>query len=71
VQRRESANRARELLQETRGISAQAAGFGRFPAGLEQRDAQTIAEALAYAYLDGAESVNRRGVPTPIGEPSY
>jgi rubrerythrin len=52
----ESANRARELLQETRSISAQAAGFGRFPASLEQGDAQTIAEALADAYLDGAES---------------
>jgi rubrerythrin len=52
----ESANRARELLQETRGISAQAARFGRFPASPEQGDAQTIAEALADAYLDGAES---------------
>ena len=52
----ESANRARELLQETRSMSAQAAGFGRFPASLEQGDAQTIAETLADAYLDGAES---------------
>ena len=39
-----------------RSISAQATGFGRFPASLEQGDAQTIAEALADAYLDGAES---------------
>ena len=57
----ESAIRARELLQETRSISAQAAGFGRFPASLEQGDAQTIAEALADAYLDGAESSDDPG----------
>ena len=51
----ESANRARELHRETVEMSVLAAGFGRFPASLEQRDAQTIAEALADAYLDGAE----------------
>jgi rubrerythrin len=51
-----SANRARELLQETTRMSAQAAGLGRFPASLEQCDAETIAEALADAYLEGAES---------------
>jgi rubrerythrin len=50
-----SANRARELLQETKAMSAEAAGFGRFPANLEQADAQTIAEALSDAYLEGAE----------------
>jgi rubrerythrin len=52
----EAANRARELLQETTRMSAQAAGIGRFPANLEQCDAQTIAEALADAYLEGAEN---------------
>ena len=52
----ESANRARELHQETTNMSALAAGIGRFPASLEQGDAQTIAEALADAYLEGAES---------------
>ena len=57
----ESAIRARELLQETRSMSAQAAGFGRFPASLEQGDAQTIAETLADAYLDGAESSDDPG----------
>ncbi len=36
-------------------MSAEAAGFGGFPARLEQADAQTIAEALADAYLNGAE----------------
>jgi rubrerythrin len=53
-----SANRARELLQETKAMSAQAAGFGRFPASLEQADAQTIAEALSDAYLEGAEGAH-------------
>ena len=52
----ESANRARDLHQETTNMSALAAGVGRFPASLEQGDAQTIAETLADAYLDGAES---------------
>ena len=52
----EAINRARELLQETTRMSAQAAGIGRFPANLEQCDAQIIAEALADAYLEGAES---------------
>lgn len=51
-----SAHRAKELLQETMRISAQAAGIGQFPADLEQADAETIAEALADAYLEGAES---------------
>jgi rubrerythrin len=52
----ESANRTRELHQETVEMSALATGFGRFPASLEQADTQTIAETLADAYLDGAES---------------
>jgi len=51
----ESANRAGELHQETVEMSALSIGFGRFPASLEQGDAQTIAETLADAYLDGAE----------------
>ena len=38
-------------------MSARADGFGRFPASLEQADAQTIAEALTDAYLEGAERV--------------
>jgi rubrerythrin len=54
----ESANRARELHRETTNMSALAAGIGRFPASLEQGDPQTIAETLADAYLDGAESSN-------------
>jgi len=51
----ESANRARELHRETKNMSALAAGVGRFPASLEQGDAQTIAEALVDVYLEGAE----------------
>lgn len=51
-----SAHRANELLQETMRMSAQAAGFGKFPADLEQADAETVAEALADAYIEGAES---------------
>jgi rubrerythrin len=50
-----SANRARELHRETKNMSALAAGVGRFPASLEQGDAQTIAEALVDVYLEGAE----------------
>ena len=38
-------------------MSARADGFRRFPASLEQADAQTIAEALTDAYLEGAERV--------------
>ena len=51
----EVASRTRELLDETMTMSADAAGIGRFPAALEHSDAQTIAEALADAYLEGAE----------------
>jgi rubrerythrin len=50
-----SANRAHELLQETIRMSEQASGVGRLPPDLEQSDAETIAEALADAYLEGAE----------------
>jgi rubrerythrin len=52
-----SINRAHELLQDTKEMSAWADGFGRFPSTLEQADAQTIAEVLADAYLEGAERV--------------
>ncbi len=50
------AARIRELADEALSMSGQADGFGRFPAGLEQRDAETIAEALTDAYLEGAEA---------------
>ncbi len=56
-----AANRARELVQEATRMSAEASGFGRFPGNLEQGDAQTIAEALADAYLDGAENSDDPG----------
>ena len=39
-------------------MSEQASGVGRLPPDLEQRDAETIAEALADAYLEGAESAD-------------
>jgi hypothetical protein len=42
-------------------MSAQAEGFGRFPANLEQADAKTIAETLVDAYLEGAESSDDPG----------
>jgi len=50
-----SARRAHELFEETMAMSGEAAGFGNFPARLEQADSQTVAEALADAYLNGAE----------------
>ena len=56
-----SSDRARELHQETTDMSAQAEGFGRFPASLEQADAETIAETLVDAYLEGAESSDDPG----------
>jgi rubrerythrin len=56
-----SSDRTRELRQETTGMSAQAEGFGRFPASLEQADAETIAETLADAYLEGAENSDDPG----------
>jgi len=51
-----AAVRTRELVYETMKMSKEAKGIGRFPASLEQRDAETISEALADAYLEGAES---------------
>jgi hypothetical protein len=37
-------------------MSEEARGIGNFPATLEGRDAETISEALADAYLENAES---------------
>ena len=51
-----AAARTRELLEETMQMSEKAKGIGKFPASLEQRDAETISEALADAYLESAES---------------
>lgn len=51
-----AANRTRELRDQTIAMAEQAGDFGSFSSTLEQQDAQTIAEALADAYLDGAES---------------
>jgi rubrerythrin len=56
-----AADRARELLDETMKMAEQAGDFGSFPGTLEQRDAQSIAEALADAYLEGAESSDSSG----------
>lgn len=50
-----SRNRAHELREEAAMMSASAAGFGSFPAALQGADAQTMAEALTDAYLEGAE----------------
>jgi rubrerythrin len=49
------ARRVHELLEQTDTMSAEARGIGRFPASLEQSDAQSIAEALTDAYLESAE----------------
>ena len=51
-----AAMRTRELLDETIRMADEAGDFGKFPPALEQQDAQTIAEALADAYLEGAEN---------------
>ncbi|MGZ5909963.1 MAG: ferritin-like domain-containing protein [Reyranella sp.] len=50
-----SATRTRELRDETMRMSEQTAGFGNFPADLEARDPETVAETLADAYLEAAE----------------
>ena len=50
-----AAVRAGELREETTWMAEDAGDFGRFPGGLEQRDAETIAEALVDGYLEGAE----------------
>ena len=49
------ADRADELLEETRLMSLETSGFGRFPAEAEQREPQAIAEMLVEAYLEAAE----------------
>ena len=48
--------RIHELAAEALTMAGEANGFGRLPAGLAQRDVQTIAEALTEAYLEGAEA---------------
>ncbi|OAE99909.1 rubrerythrin family protein [Bradyrhizobium centrolobii] len=50
-----AAARARELLDETMEMADRAGSFGSFSGALELRDAEVIAEALADAYLEGAE----------------
>jgi rubrerythrin len=50
------AGRARELSLESRDMSEEAAGFGQFPVDIETRDVHAIAEALADAYLEGADA---------------
>jgi rubrerythrin len=51
----QAATRARELLDETMRMANVAGDGGSFPAALERLDPQAIAEALADAYLEGAE----------------
>jgi rubrerythrin len=53
-----AALRAKELLDQTMSMAAEAGHVGSFPGALEQRDAEAIAEALADAYLEGAENSN-------------
>ncbi len=50
-----AAARTRELLDQTMEMADEAGDFGSFAGALEQRDAEVIAEALADAYLEGAE----------------
>ena len=51
-----AAARTRELLEETMQMSKKTEGIGKFPASLEQQDAETISETLVDAYLESAES---------------
>jgi len=51
-----SAVRTRELLDQTMRMADEAGGIGSFSGELERRDARAISEALADAYLDGAEN---------------
>jgi len=51
-----AATRTRELLHETTRMAEEAGNFGKLPAALEHGDAQAVAEALADAYLEGAEN---------------
>ena len=50
-----AAERTRELRDNTTRMADEVGDFGSFPGAIEQRDAQTIAETLADAYLEGAE----------------
>ena len=50
------ATRTRELLEETMQMSKKAESIGKFPASLEQRDAETISETLADAYLEAPKA---------------
>lgn len=51
-----AAVRTRELIEETMQMSKKTEGIGKFPASLEQQDAETISETLVDAYLESAES---------------
>jgi len=51
-----AAARTRQLVEETMQMSEKAQGIGKFPVSLQQRDAETISEALADGYLESAES---------------
>ena len=51
-----AAARTRDLLEETMQMSKKTEGIGKFPASLEQQDAETISETLVDAYLESAES---------------
>jgi rubrerythrin len=50
-----AAVRTCELRQQTMKMADDVGDFGGLPGALEQRDAEVIAEALADAYLEGAE----------------
>jgi rubrerythrin len=50
-----SADRAHELVLETTDMAAKATGLGRFAPGVAMGNAEALAEALADAYLEGAE----------------
>jgi hypothetical protein len=54
-------DRAAELLGETRRMSTEASGFGRFPAEAVLQDPQAIAETLIEAYLEGADVTRKPG----------
>ena len=56
-----AAVRTRELREEAMRMAEDAGDIGSFPGGLEQRDAQTIAEALVEGYLEGAERSDEAG----------
>jgi len=51
-----AAARTRDLLEETMQMSKKTEGIGKFPASLEQQDAEMISETLVDAYLESAES---------------